>query len=59
MAKGISALETMPVSPLARQTRAVLAILAGAILVFLYLPIAFLVLFSFKRRPTRGFRSSV
>ena len=55
MAKGISALETMPVSPLARQTRAILAILAGAILVFLYLPIAFLILFSFEVADSPGF----
>ncbi|MEO8228724.1 MAG: ABC transporter permease [Chloroflexota bacterium] len=55
MAKRISALETMPVSPLARQTRAVLAILAGAILVFLYLPIAFLILFSFEEADNPGF----
>ncbi len=55
MAKGISALETMPVSPLARQTRAILAILAGAILVFLYLPIAFLILFSFQDADNPGF----
>jgi ABC-type spermidine/putrescine transport system permease subunit II len=45
----------MPVSPLARQTRAVLAILAGAILVFLYLPIVFLILFSFQDADNPGF----
>jgi spermidine/putrescine transport system permease protein len=55
VAKGISALETMPVSPLARQTRAILAILAGAILVFLYLPIVFLILFSFEKADSPGF----
>jgi spermidine/putrescine transport system permease protein len=51
----MSALETMPVSPLARQTRAILAILAGAILVFLYLPIVFLILFSFEKAASPGF----
>jgi spermidine/putrescine transport system permease protein len=45
----------MPVSPLARQTRGLLAILAGATLVFLYLPIAFLILFSFEEADTPGF----
>ena len=51
----MSALDTMPVSPYARLTRAVLAVLAGAILVFLYLPIAFLILFSFEKADTPGF----
>lgn len=55
MAKGIGRLETMPVSPLAKQTRGCLAILAGATLAFLYLPIAFLVLFSFQTADTPGF----
>lgn len=55
MAKGISALETMPVSPYARLTRGLLAVLAGAILVFLYLPIAFLILFSFEKADSPGF----
>ena len=55
MARGTSALDTMPVSPLARQTRGLLAILAGATLVFLYLPIAFLILFSFEEADTPGF----
>ena len=55
MAKGISPLETMPVSPLAQQTRGCLAVLAGAILAFLYLPIAFLILFSFEQAATPGF----
>jgi ABC-type spermidine/putrescine transport system permease subunit II len=44
----------MPVSPLARQTRGCLAILAGAILAFLYIPIAFLILFSFEQADTPG-----
>ena len=55
MAKGISALETMPVSPYARLTRAILAVLAGAILIFLYLPIVFLILFSFEKSDSPGF----
>ena len=54
MVKGISPLETMPVSPFARQTRGCLAILAGAILAFLYIPIAFLILFSFEQADTPG-----
>ena len=55
MAKGISALETMPVSPLAQQTRGCLSLVAAATLVFLYLPIAFLILFSFEQADTPGF----
>jgi spermidine/putrescine transport system permease protein len=51
----MSALETMPVSPHARLTRALLAFLAGAILVFLYLPIVFLILFSFEKADSPGF----
>jgi spermidine/putrescine transport system permease protein len=45
----------MPVSPLAQQTRGCLGLLAGATLVFLYLPIAFLILFSFEKADTPGF----
>ncbi|HEV7811168.1 MAG TPA: ABC transporter permease [Candidatus Limnocylindrales bacterium] len=45
----------MPVSPVARQTRGCLGLLAGAVLVFLYLPIAFLILFSFEKADTPGF----
>jgi ABC-type spermidine/putrescine transport system permease subunit II len=44
----------MPVSPWARQTRAGLAILAFLILAFLYLPIAFLILFSFQDAQNPG-----
>jgi ABC-type spermidine/putrescine transport system permease subunit II len=44
----------MPVSPFARQTRGCLALLAGAILAFLYIPIAFLILFSFEEAATPG-----
>jgi ABC-type spermidine/putrescine transport system permease subunit II len=55
VAKGIGALETMPVSPLAQQTRGCLGILTGATLIFLYLPIVFLILFSFEVADTPGF----
>ena len=44
----------MPVSPFARQTRWLLKGLATAILLFLYLPIAFLILFSFEEAATPG-----
>lgn len=50
----MSPLETMPVSPFARQTRWLLKGLATAILLFLYLPIAFLILFSFEEAATPG-----
>jgi spermidine/putrescine transport system permease protein len=55
VAKGIGALETMPVSPLAQQTRGCLGVLTGATLIFLYLPIVFLILFSFEVADTPGF----
>jgi ABC-type spermidine/putrescine transport system permease subunit II len=45
----------MPVSPHARLTRRILAVVAGATLTFLYLPIVFLVLFSFEEADTPGF----
>src|SRR5881396_117949 len=45
----------MPVSPLAQQTRGCLSVVAGATLVFLYLPIVFLVLFSIEPADTPGF----
>jgi spermidine/putrescine transport system permease protein len=51
----MSPLDTMPVSPHARLTRRVLAVGAGATLVFLYLPIVFLILFSFEEADTPGF----
>jgi len=54
VARKTSALETMPVSPFARQTRWLLTVLSGAILAFLYLPIAFLILFSFEEAATPG-----
>src|SRR3954464_597397 len=45
----------MPVSPVAQQTGGCLGLFAGATLVFLYLPIAFLILFSFEKADTPGF----
>lgn len=54
VSRQIDALETMPVSPYARPTRWVLWLWAVAVLVFLYLPIAFLVLFSFNEPRTPG-----
>jgi ABC-type spermidine/putrescine transport system permease subunit II len=45
----------MPVSPHARLTRGVLLAVAGATLAFLYLPIVFLILFSFEVADTPGF----
>ena len=44
----------MPVGRFARQTRWGLIGLTGAVLVFLYLPIAFLILFSFETASTPG-----
>ena len=55
MANRASALDTMTVSPLAQQTRGCLSVVAGATLVFLYLPIVFLVLFSIEPADTPGF----
>jgi spermidine/putrescine transport system permease protein len=46
--------ETMPVSPHARLTRRLLWALAGLLLAFLYLPIVFLVIFSFNDRRAVG-----
>ena len=55
VAKRMSRLDTMPVSPLAQQTRGCLGLLVGATLTFLYLPIAFLILFSFETSENPGF----
>jgi spermidine/putrescine transport system permease protein len=52
--KRISPVDLMPVSRHARRTRWLLAILTGAVLAFLYIPIAFLVLFSFETSSTPG-----
>jgi ABC-type spermidine/putrescine transport system permease subunit II len=48
-------LETMPVSPHARRTRWMFRAIGALVLGFLYLPIAFLVLFSFEDSRTVGF----
>lgn len=54
MARRIDPIELMPVSRHARRTRFVLALLTAAILAVLYVPIAFLVLFSFETSATPG-----
>lgn len=54
MARQGDVLETMPVSPHARLTRRVLWLVSAAVLTFLYLPIFFLVLFSFNDRRAVG-----
>ncbi|HEV7605644.1 MAG TPA: ABC transporter permease [Candidatus Limnocylindrales bacterium] len=54
MAKRIDPIELMPVSPHARRTRRLLALLAAAMVILLYLPIAFMVLFSFETSTTPG-----
>jgi spermidine/putrescine transport system permease protein len=54
VADRVDPLETMPVSPRARTTRWVLRIVFAALIVFLYLPIAFMVVFSFDEGATPG-----
>jgi spermidine/putrescine transport system permease protein len=54
-ARGIDRLEIMPVSPWARPVRWLLRAWAVAVLGFLYLPIAFLIMFSFEDSKTIGF----
>jgi spermidine/putrescine transport system permease protein len=54
VAKGIRRRDTMPVSPYARQTQGCLTVLAWSVIAFLYIPIAFLVLFSFEDAETPG-----
>ena len=54
MARRASPVDSMPVGRFARQTRWGLIALTGAVLVFLYLPIAFLILFSFETASTPG-----
>ncbi len=54
MARRASPIESMPVGRFARQTRWGLILLAGAVIAFLYLPIAFLILFSFEVAATPG-----
>jgi spermidine/putrescine transport system permease protein len=55
MARGSDVLDTMPVSPWAPALRWLLRIWAGLIVVFLYAPIALLILFSFEDSQTPGF----
>jgi spermidine/putrescine transport system permease protein len=47
-------IEMMPVSPHARATKRVLALIVAVVMLFLYLPIFFLVLFSFETSQTPG-----
>lgn len=54
MASGVDPIEIMPVSPTARLVRRALKVWFGAMLVFLYVPIVFLVLFSFDESRTPG-----
>ena len=54
MADRVDPLETMPVSPHAGATRWSLRIIFGALIVFLYLPIAFMIIFSFDEGATPG-----
>jgi ABC-type spermidine/putrescine transport system permease subunit II len=54
VADRVDPLETMPVSPRAGLTRWTLRLLFVALIVFLYLPIAFMVVFSFDEGATPG-----
>ena len=54
MAKGVDPLDTMPVSRNARAVRWSLRLWFGALMAFLYLPIAFMVIFSFDEGATPG-----
>ena len=54
MANGVDPLETMPVSRYARAVRWALRLVFGALIVFLYLPIVFMVVFSFDESQTPG-----
>ena len=54
MASRVDPLETMPVSPYAGATRWTLRLWFGALVVFLYLPIAFMIIFSFDESATPG-----
>jgi spermidine/putrescine transport system permease protein len=55
MARRMDVLETMPVSPRARLTRWLLRIWAAVIIGYLYLPIVFLIMFSFEDSKSVGF----
>ncbi|MEO5940645.1 MAG: ABC transporter permease [Candidatus Limnocylindrales bacterium] len=54
MARRIDPIELMPVDRHARRTRRLLALLVVLVLLFLYLPIGFLILFSFETSSTPG-----
>ena len=54
MASRIDPIELMPVDRHARRTRRLLALLVTLVILFLYLPIAFLILFSFETSQTPG-----
>ncbi len=54
MADRVDPLETMPVSPHAGATRWSLRVVFAALIAFLYLPIAFMVVFSFDEGATPG-----
>jgi ABC-type spermidine/putrescine transport system permease subunit II len=54
VAKRVDPLETMPVSRYARPTRWVLRLWFGALIFFLYIPIAFMIAFSFDESQTPG-----
>jgi ABC-type spermidine/putrescine transport system permease subunit II len=54
VADRVDPLATMPVSPFARLTRRLLWLWAALVLAFLYLPIGFMVLFSFNEPRTPG-----
>ena len=54
MASGADPLETMPVSPYAGAVRWSLRLWFGALMIFLYLPIAFMIAFSFDESSTPG-----
>lgn len=55
MGRGMDRLDTMPVSPRARTTRWLLRLWAAMILGYLYIPIVFLVMFSFEDSKSVGF----
>ena len=54
MASGVDPLETMPVSRYAGAMRRSLRLWFGALMVFLYLPIVFMIAFSFDESQTPG-----
>ncbi len=54
MAKRVDPLETMPVSPYGRGIRRALQLVFGALIVFLYLPVIFMIVFSFDEGATPG-----